>query len=86
MKKWTAGEIITDNKWASLNTIKYPIAQKIEFYNNSTTILDISYDELINLLQHNVICWYYDSYHHINSIYIDSIDSLDGRAVLQVML
>lgn len=56
MKQWKAGDIITTAKWTSLNT-SYPLAQQVGFYNNSTSIYNIQYDELQDLITHNVICW-----------------------------
>ena len=59
MKQWHAGDIITTAKWTSLNT-RYPIARKINYYNNTNYIFDIQYDELMDLINHDVICWTYD--------------------------
>ena len=85
MTKWKAGDIITTKKWIALSNI-YPIAQKIEFYNQNDLIFDIQYTELIDLLQHNVICWFYSDTGNLEHIQLSGglvENQSDGRAKIE---
>ena len=87
MTKWKAGDIITTKKWIALSNI-YPIAQKIEFYNQNDLIFDIQYTELIDLLQHNVICWFYSDIGNLEHIQLSSNlveNQSDGRAKIEAI-
>ena len=76
MRTWKAGDIITTEKWTSLNNI-YPKAKRINWYDQSNLIFDIQYDELKDLYNHEVFCWVYDE---ING-YLQDIDEYSNYSI-----
>ena len=82
MTTWYAGDIISDEKWNSLNSDIIPYAKKVEWYDEQNHIFNIQYIELINLLQHGCIVWYIDQEQYIYNIDDPNryYENIDGRA------
>ena len=85
MKIWQAGEIISNEKWEALNNVT-PRFKKVEWYDISNGILDISKTELNQLINNNCYVWTINNDGYVERIGYNSGYSItstpDGRIQL----
>ena len=85
---WHGGDIISSDRWSKLSKI-VPVARQVQYYNNSNNILDIQYQEAIDLDKNGCMLWGADEYNGITNIttihpYNNfNFENVDGRLALR---
>lgn len=80
---WQAGDIISDDKWNTLNNVPL-YAKKVEWYDATNNILNISLTELKTLNAHYCIVWYVNDSGYIEYIYSENCTSVDNGQHIQI--
>ena len=86
---WNSGDIITTEKWNNIknntsliNTYQLPVTCEWNVMNEELHItINKSYNEILNLIQNGVLCYYIENYNNQEEFYIDYIIGYNGLLI-----